>query len=205
MYLKKLVFNTDPNVILIENVLSAEECDSILSRNLNFDKSSGFDYSENKSTISDYRSSYSFYDYKNEFSFLKNRAVDIARQYVKDINLTTDHCELIQIQRYEVGGEYKKHFDFFNYETLQGIDNDRCCTVIYYLNDGFQGGETQFTALNFNITPKKGTALFFDYCYDVPRNKLTYHAGLPVLSGQKNIATVWMHHKPYTGSQPSVR
>lgn len=35
-------------------------------------------------------------------------------------------------------------------------------TFLIYLNEGFEGGETQFYSPNVSITPKRGRTLFFD-------------------------------------------
>lgn len=100
--------------------------------------------------------------------------------------------ESCQLTRYEVDQEYKSHWDYFNHVGHK-IDQvrDRKATVILYLNDDFLGGETHFEKLNITVTPKKGTALYFTYENENTKER-TYHAGLPVKQGTKNIATFWI-------------
>jgi prolyl 4-hydroxylase len=74
-----------------------------------------------------------------------------------------------------------------------------------YLNDGYVGGQTHFPELDISFEPKAGDALVFDGLNaDGSVNKLSRHAGLPVLQGQKWVATRWIRqHRfdPWTSSK----
>lgn len=201
----KLVHSTQPLVITVDDALSQAECDNILSSNIDFNPSLGFDYGKNRSLTSNYRSSYTAHDFRGEFSFLRDRAVSLCQHYFPQSNILFDNTEIVQLTRYGVGQEYKKHVDYFNNPNTHAMDNDRCATVIFYLNDDFDGGETHFPHLDITIKPKKGLALFFAYNYDFRVNHQTTHAGLPVIAGVKTIATIWVHSEPYNGSQPVVQ
>lgn len=201
----KIIRSIQPIIATAESILTVDQCDSILANQISFNQSLGFDYAKNASLVSSYRSSSTAHDFNNEFGFLRELAIDFANNYLEDLELKLDHAEAVQLTRYEVGQEYKRHVDFFNHRGHTAIENDRCATVIFYLNDGFEGGETAFPHLELSIAPKKGMALFFGYNYDADTNQLTTHAGMPVLKGTKNIATVWIHPKEYNGSQPSLR
>jgi predicted 2-oxoglutarate/Fe(II)-dependent dioxygenase YbiX len=87
------------------------------------------------------------------------------------------------IVRYSPGGFYVVHAD-------AGLDvNDRYFTVLCYLNEDFQGGQTSFPLLDFSITPQKGSAVIFPATY--------LHRGEPVVSGRKYILVSWL-----TGDAP---
>ena len=87
------------------------------------------------------------------------------------------------IVRYSPGGFYVTHED-------AGLDlMDRYFTVLCYLNEDFEGGETSFPSLAWRITPKKGMAVIFPSTYP--------HRSEPVLSGQKYILVSWL-----TGENP---
>lgn len=87
------------------------------------------------------------------------------------------------IVRYSPGGFYVTHAD-------AGLDvNDRYFTVLCYLNEDFQGGQTIFPLLDFSITPQKGSAVIFPATY--------LHRGEPVVVGQKYILVSWL-----TGEDP---
>jgi len=70
----------------------------------------------------------------------------------------------------------------------------RYMTFIIYLNDGYEGGETDFPNKNIKIKPEKGKGVLF-YNTDINGNKLndSLHAGLPVTKGIKWIANKWIH------------
>ena len=108
------------------------------------------------------------------------------------MNIPIEHGESMQILRYTPGQEYKAHYDYFS-STSQAAKNNRISTLIMYLNDVEQGGETFFPKLNLSVTPKKGMAVYFEYFYtDNDLNELTLHGGSPVIAGEKWVATQWM-------------
>ena len=78
------------------------------------------------------------------------------------------------------------------------MTNNRISTLIMYLNDVEEGGETIFPSLNLSIKPQKGMAVYFEYFYnDQAVNELTLHGGSPVIKGEKWVATQWMRKKNY--------
>jgi hypothetical protein len=82
-----------------------------------------------------------------------------------------------KIARYNVGDKFDWHCDELSRESLE-----RVVSSITYLNDDFEGGETEFT--DRVIKPKKNYTLIF------PSNWTFLHRGLPVIKGVKNIMVV---------------
>jgi prolyl 4-hydroxylase len=114
-----------------------------------------------------------------------------------------ENQELIHIVKYDVGGEYKPHHDFFppteDY-TASATANagQRVISCLFYLNDDFEGGETEFPTKKIKVTPKTGRMLMWSNMY--PNGELDYeslHAGLPVISGTKWVAIVWVREKTF--------
>jgi prolyl 4-hydroxylase len=112
-----------------------------------------------------------------------------------------EQSEDIQVVKYEPNGYYKEHHDSCcdNNEICRKFNKDgpRVLTMIIYLNNDFEGGETKFPNIDKKYTPEKYSGLLFypmnkngDKCHD---NSL--HAGMPVTSGQKYIANVWIREK----------
>jgi prolyl 4-hydroxylase len=99
-----------------------------------------------------------------------------------------DQGEPLQLLRYRRGNEYRAHVD-----TLPGEPNQRLFTVIVYLTEGYEGGETVFPRTGLRVKGRLGDALVFRNLTlgDQP-DPLTQHAGLPVASGEKMIATRWI-------------
>lgn len=105
---------------------------------------------------------------------------------------TVDQGEALTILRYGVGQEFRLHLD-----TLPTGQNQRIATVLIYLNDGFEGGETLFPELGLRITARAGDAIMFRTLdgSGQPDTRLR-HAGLPVTRGVKWLATRWIRQHP---------
>lgn len=69
--------------------------------------------------------------------------------------------ELPQIARYEKGQHFLMHEDAFPYQVALRKGYQRRATVLVYLNDVQEGGETRFDALDLAVNPEKGMALVF--------------------------------------------
>lgn len=103
-----------------------------------------------------------------------------------------NHMEHLQFLKYNKGGYFKEHYDpEVNYKS---DTNDRIYTIIIYLNDGFEGGETYFKNIDVLIKPKKGKAVIFK-SLDNNGNILTksLHQGSEVKSGTKYMCNKWIH------------
>jgi prolyl 4-hydroxylase len=67
-----------------------------------------------------------------------------------------------------------------------------------YLSEVEQGGATAFPEVGLTVRPKRGSAvLFANLTPDQQVDRRTLHAGLPVLSGCKYIATKWLREQVY--------
>ena len=94
--------------------------------------------------------------------------------------------EASNIFRYDVDPEkphfFRRHADNWNFPTTS-----RQLSIIVYLNDVAEGGETVFTDLGISVTPKKGRILVF------PSFCLFMHGGEPPKSNSKYIVVTWLH------------
>jgi prolyl 4-hydroxylase len=101
--------------------------------------------------------------------------------------------EPLQVLRYRPGQEYKPHID-----AIPGTDNPRTVTILVYLNEEYEGGETYFTAPGLSVRGRLGDALLFRTLDANGRpNLAAEHAGMPVTGGTKLIASRWIHARPY--------
>lgn len=117
----------------------------------------------------------------------------ICRRIAKATETDFAQGEPISILRYGPGQEYRPHFD-----AIPSAGNNRIKTVLMYLNDSYSGGETDFPELGVVVQPKAGDALVFDGLEeDGSTLILSRHAGLPILSGQKWVATRWIRERRY--------
>jgi prolyl 4-hydroxylase len=108
-----------------------------------------------------------------------------------------DHAEPLAVLRYEVGQEYRQHYDFR--PSSAQVSNpyyaqagQRVATLITYLNVPAAGGATDFPRRGLVVVPEIGTGVLFNNTLpDGARDDDSLHAGLPVLRGEKWVATLW--------------
>lgn len=129
--------------------------------------------------------------------------------------LPVENGEGLQILNYEFGQKYNPHFDYFTDDANTKIGDQRIATVLMYLSDVDEGGETVFPSAKGNVTlssennqpskcgsmglsvkPKMGDALlFWNLKPDCSVDPLSMHGGCPVINGSKWLATKWIHTK----------
>jgi TPR repeat protein len=99
------------------------------------------------------------------------------------------------ILHYSVGEQITNHFDFLNpdiadYERLIEQRGERIITFLLYLNDDYDGGETDFPRLGVRNKGRRRGGLFFTNA--LPNGKpdvRMVHAGLPPMRGEKWIVS----------------
>ena len=106
-----------------------------------------------------------------------------------------EHGEPLQILRYRPGQQYHNHLDY-----IPGASNQRIVTALLYLNEDYTGGETGFRRVGLKVRGRTGDVLLFRNALpDGTCDKDAEHAGLPVLSGVKHLATRWIRTRPWEG------
>jgi prolyl 4-hydroxylase len=99
--------------------------------------------------------------------------------------------EPLQTLRYRPGQEYRPHFDF-----VASAEVRRLWTALIYLNDDYEGGGTAFPHIGLEVRGHTGDVLLFgNAAPDGGPEPLSEHAGLPVTSGAKYLATRWIRER----------
>ncbi|MDW0114376.1 MULTISPECIES: 2OG-Fe(II) oxygenase [Sporosarcina] len=174
----------EPLVVVLGNMLSEEECDELIRLSADGLKRSKIGTTREENEVR--TSSSTFIDETENVVVAR-----IEKRIEAVMNIPIAHGEGLQILRYTPGQQYKAHHDFFSAKS--NVTNNRISTLVMYLNDVEQGGETFFPHLNFSVAPRKGMAVYFEYFYNDPAlNDLTLHGGAPVEIGEKWVATQWM-------------
>lgn len=190
-----------PVLALLDDLMSPEECDELirLSR-IKLQRSTIVDPTTGRETVINDRSSDGTFFALNENDFI----VRLDRRIAEVMNWPVENGEGIQILHYNIGGEYKAHFDYFppadpGSQIHLAKGGQRVSTLVMYLNNVEAGGETVFPNLKLSVVPKKGSAVYFEYCNSQGQiDPQTLHGGLPVTSGEKWIATKWMRQRRYS-------
>jgi prolyl 4-hydroxylase len=82
----------------------------------------------------------------------------------------------LRLYRYQPGEHHSAHWD-----TVVHFEGGArsLLTLVFYLNDDFEGGETDFPELRKTIVPRRGSALLFQH--------RIVHTACPVLRGEKHV------------------
>jgi prolyl 4-hydroxylase len=125
---------------------------------------------------------------------LENPAVHALNQRIAAASGTSAaQGEPLQVLRYRSGGEYRPHFD-----AIPGFANQRILTMIVWLSEDYEGGETMFMKSGAKLKGRIGDALLFRNARpDGTRDPDSGHAGLPVTHGEKLIASRWIRARPF--------
>jgi len=111
----------------------------------------------------------------------------ISRRLAAMSRTAVEQREPLQILRYRPGQQYHPHSDWL------GDSNRRILTALIYLNDDYEGGETRFVKTGLTVKGRKGDVLLFrNIGRDGGLDPLSEHAGLPVTSGVKYLASRWI-------------
>ncbi len=191
---------TDPNVALLEGLLSGAECAELieLSRG-KLKRSEVVNRETGGFEVNPVRTSEGTY-------FERGETDTIARieQRIADITgVPVENGEPLQILHYGVGGEYLPHHDFFEPgdpgSKIHVADGgQRIATLVIYLNTVPKGGETAFPNLDLSVRARAGNGVYFEYVNrDDELDERCLHAGVPVVTGEKWIATKWLRQSAY--------
>ncbi|RWR84508.1 putative prolyl 4-hydroxylase 10 [Cinnamomum micranthum f. kanehirae] len=208
------ILSWEPRAFLYHNFLSKDECEYLIEVAKPYmEKSTVVDSTTGQSKDSRVRTS--------SGTFLKRGRDKIIRNIEKRISdftfIPVDHGEGLQVLHYEVGQKYEPHYDYFldDYNTKNG--GQRIATLLMYLSDVEEGGETVFPAAKGNfssvswwnelsecgkkglsVKPKRGDALlFWSMNPDATPDPSSLHGGCPVINGNKWSSTKWMRVNEY--------
>ena len=114
------------------------------------------------------------------------------------LNAPRTKLELTTLLHYDVGEEFTPHYDYFDpanptYAREIARRGQRIATVLIYLNDDFEGGETEFPKIGLRHKGRKGDALLF-WNVDAAGapDPLSFHAGRPPTRGEKWVISQWI-------------
>lgn len=115
---------------------------------------------------------------------------NVINRISSKLGIGTEFFQWIQLHKYHTTGYYRYHVD------APYTDNPRKITVMVYLNDVEEGGETHFPYQNLFFTPKTGRAVIWwnypDYSLTKQAELSTLHEGMMVTKGEKWALTQWI-------------
>lgn len=188
-----------PRVFYYPKFASEEECDHIIDIAGSFVERSKVVGANGEDMVDTARTSYG--------TFLVRQANDPIVRKLEDkiakwTHLPWENGENFYLLRYNNGQEYKPHWDWF-YDTSGrlGPAGNRMATVLIYLSEVEEGGETIFPRAEggeLAVKPKKGDAvLFWDMTTNGKTDEESLHGGRPVTKGTKWVMTKWIRQAKF--------
>jgi prolyl 4-hydroxylase len=188
-----------PRVILFGGLLSNTECDELVTLSRARMTASQVVDADTGGEIAHEGRTSSGFGFARGTTPLIDR---IERRIAALLKWPLEFGEGLQILRYRVGQEYRPHHDYMD-PALPGAaaflarGGQRVATLVMYLNTPLDGGATNFPDIGLEVAAQKGNAVFFSYDRPHPSTR-TLHGGMPVLNGEKWVATKWLrvarHH-----------
>ncbi len=178
-----------PQVTLFPRLFSAAECDYLVQAvGPTFQPSMVIDQTSGRDIPDPIRTS----DGAIIPWLIEDPAIHALNRRIAAASATSvEQGEPLQILRYRPGQQYRNHFDF-----VPGAENQRMLSALVYLNDGFQGGATHFVRTGLKVKGRKGDAVVFrNLGADRSADLLSEHAGMPVTSGTKFLASRWIRER----------
>jgi prolyl 4-hydroxylase len=125
----------------------------------------------------------------------------VEERICKLMGVDPRYGETLQGQVYDVGQQFKPHYDYFlkgasYWDDMQVAGGQRSWTAMIYLNEPGAGGETNFPTAGMMVQPRTAMLVLWNNMdIDGSPSQLVLHAGMPVLAGTKYIVTKWFREK----------
>ncbi|XP_038044858.1 uncharacterized protein LOC119719459 [Patiria miniata] len=154
-------------------------------------------FSKDLKSILGWSTSTAFYPGETKFTSIFDERVYRATE------LKPSNGGKYQITSYRNGIGYKTHTDC----TIGNRDlRDRMGTILVYLQDVEEGGQTEFPELGISVRPRKGRAITWNNeDIDGTCDPYSIHAAKPVIKGHKIILQRWYYYQNFymLGKRPS--
>lgn len=192
----RVTTSTDaPIVRVLEGMLTDQECDALIAEaRPRLQRSQTVDV-EGRHQTDERRTSQGMFFGIGETPLVAR----IEQRIAALLDMPVSHGEGLQILHYQPGQEYEPHFDWFDptqpgFSAVTARGGQRIASVVMYLNTPEEGGGTSFPHIGLTVTALRGSAVYFAY---ETGDQASLHAGLPVIRGEKWIATKWLRERPY--------
>jgi prolyl 4-hydroxylase len=197
------ILSASPRIAAIEGIAGPELCDWLIGRaRSTLRPAEVYDHETGGQRIEAVRTNSAAY-FRWEDSDLMLLA--LRARMANAAELPVYAMESTAVLHYTPGQEFLPHFDFLDV-SKPGHAKDvagrgqRVLTFLIALNEGYEGGQTEFPTLGKRWKGRKGSALFFwNVEPDGAIDRRTLHAGLPPTQGEKWLLSQWIR-----GRAPSM-
>ncbi|WP_432731442.1 2OG-Fe(II) oxygenase [Variovorax sp. W6] len=193
----------DPVFAALGNVVDAEECKAIIEiARPRLKPSTLVDPMSGRDVVSDKRASWGMFFRLGENDLVAR----LDRRLSALMNLPLENGEGLQVLHYPTGAGSEPHHDYLapaNAANRESIvrSGQRVSTLVTYLNDVPEGGQTVFPQLGLAVSPIRGNACYFEYCDGRGRvDARSLHASAAVTRGEKWVMTKWMRERRFVAA-----
>jgi len=193
-----LVAMRSPRLVVFGGLLSDDECEQMIAlARPRLMRSETVHNPSGGSEVHESRTSDGMFFERGEQPLIER----IERRIAALVNWPLVNGEGLQVLHYRPGAQYKPHHDYFDpaqpgTPTIVQRGGQRVGTLVMYLNTPARGGGTAFPDAGVEVGAMRGNAVFFSY--DRPHVVTrTLHAGLPVIEGEKWVATKWLREREF--------
>jgi prolyl 4-hydroxylase len=123
------------------------------------------------------------------------------------VGVPIGHMEGPTVLHYAIGEQITNHYDFVNpripnYQAEIEKRGQRIVTFLVYLNDDYEGGETDFPDLGLRYHGAKGNGIFFTNALPNGEPDLRMvHAGLPPKDNEKWLMSQFIRNRVVLGAR----
>ena len=194
-YQKQEVLRNSPKIMEYKGILTSDETDYLISVGEPFLEPATVN-DEIHGQIKDDTRSNSF----TNFYFLESDVIiaSINARIIGIAGTTNMNGDPLSLLHYQPGQAYAPHYDFFDPEYPAHIEplkkhGQRTQTLLVYLNEEYDHGETDFSEIGFTYKGKKGDLLIF---HNIDENgsvdRRTLHSGTAPTAGEKWLLSKWI-------------
>ena len=163
---------------VVKGFLTPEDCNTLINYNSEFSQTMF-------RTVNDVDNA----NINSLSKYINNNSHEISsilKKCAEKFPIHKENFEDLKVVKYTKGGSIPIHADSCHRVT-------RTHTILIYLNENYEGGETEFPYLNKQFKLNTGDILYFPN-YDSHGNstKLALHQGNVVKSGEKLICNLWV-------------
>ncbi|PHJ22085.1 2og-fe oxygenase family protein [Cystoisospora suis] len=192
---KTLMIHDNPDVFIIPDLITPSTCDHVIALCEGRWARSKTSRGQADSALAGYSSGESLSRTSMSVRLLpaETAVVECLESIVAAFaGMGVNHLEPLVVVKYEEGEYFKEHHD----------GQFRRKTVLLYLNDVEEGGETEFPYLSLKISPTKGCGVMWKNAHESsgevdPR---VLHAALPPKKGKKYVINCFFSEAPVRNS-----
>ena len=201
------ILSTSPRVVAVSGLIPPEVCDWIIRQSVDkLVRAELYDPNTGRPVLGTETRLNRIANFNLAETHLANLVVQARMAAV--VGAPTQMLEAFAVLHYTPGEEYGEHVDYLDpaipaYAAELAQRGQRVATCLIYLNDDYDGGETEFPRLGLSYKGAKGDALIFVSADASGRpDPRTVHAGRTPMSGEKWLLSQFFRNRPVVGQAP---